>query len=150
MNIGWYFLDKRKATIDAIKAYTSMEYIIRNTDEDIRNHQEKMESFGGPKIDDMPHVRNPQATEDRIISCIDEIDTLRERFRQANEYMNWFEPAWEQLSEDEKYILGTAYMGEEEGSISQIEDYFGVSRSGAYNRKNRALNHLVMLLYGKV
>ena len=40
---------------------------------------------------------------DRIIKGIEEIDILKERYRQAMEYMAWFLPAWEELSEDERH-----------------------------------------------
>ncbi len=34
-------------------------------------------------------------------------------------------------------------------AIYDICDHFGIERSSAYNRKNRALSHLVTLLFGK-
>ena len=34
---------------------------------------------------------------------------MKERYRQAVEYMEWFKPAWEQLSDDDRYCLETFY-----------------------------------------
>ena len=48
----------------------------------------------------MPKSRNPAAAENRIVDAIEEIDVLKERYRRAVEYMDWFRPAWEELSED--------------------------------------------------
>jgi len=78
-------------------------------------------------------------------------ERLRERYRQAVEYMDWFKPAWDELSEDEQYVLETFYQndGSQTGAVYDICDYFHVERSSAYNRKNRALDHLTTLLYGK-
>lgn len=152
MSIMWKYLDKRTATIAAIKDYSSMQFIISHTDEDIQAERDRMSGIGSPAWDAMPHAHNPQAGEDRILKGIEEIDVLKERYRQAVEYMEWFRPAWEQLSEDEQYMLDAVYGEENEygaNVICNICDHFGIERSSAYNRKNRALNHLVTLLFGK-
>ena len=149
MHISWSFLDKRKAAISAVEAYTSMDYIVKNSAEEIERAETKMAGVGSPNMDGMPHAHNPQAAEDRIIKGIEEIDTIKERYRQAVEYMNWFKPAWAQLSEDEQYVLEVFYMDECDSPVVLVEDYFGIERSSAYNKKNRALDHLTMLLYGK-
>lgn len=152
MHISWNFLDKRKATISAIGVYSSMDFIIRHTDEEIMATKEKMEGVSSPNLDGLPHAHNPKSAEDRMINCIDEIDTIRERYRQAVEYMNWFKPAWNQLSEDEQYLLETFYMDADEcgSGIGVIEEKYGIEKTSAYNRKNRALDHLTTLLYGKM
>lgn len=150
MHISWNFLDKRKATIKAIEAFNSMNFIIRHTDEDIAAVRVKMEGVGSPNLDGLPHAHNPSAAEERIINCIEEIDTLKERYRQAKEYMAWFRPAWDQLTEEEQFVLEAFYIDADEGGANQvIQDEMNVSQSGAYNKKNRALDHLTLLLYGK-
>lgn len=151
MSIIWKYLDKRSAAVDALKDYKSMKFIIDHTDDEIKNTYEKMSGISSPQFDGMPHSNNPQAAEDRIIKGIEEIDVLKERYRQAMEYMAWFLPAWEELSEDERYVLATFYSDEDSqtNAVYDICDHFGIERSSAYNRKNRALGKLVTLLYGK-
>ena len=115
MNIIWHYLDKRGAAINALKDYGSMQYIIDHTDEEIDTVHDRMSSVGSPVLSDMPKgPHNPHANENRIIVAIDEIDVLKERYRQAVEYMDWFKPAWMSLSEDERYVLQTFYWNEDE------------------------------------
>ena len=151
MNICWKYLDKRAATAEAIKDYDSMQYIIDHTEDEIKEERNKMVSLASPVIDGMPHVSDPSAGEDRLIAGIEEIDVLKERYRQAVEYMAWFMPAWEQLSEDERYVLETFYDNEYGINLAvyTICEKYGIERSSAYNKKNRALNHLTVLLFGK-
>ncbi|MGO5291317.1 hypothetical protein ACTQ1N_03920 [Porcincola sp. LCP21S3_C12] len=151
MSIIWKYLDKRSATVAAIKDYHSMEFIINNTAQDIIEEKNRMTGIGSPTMDGMPHSHNPQAGEERILTAIEEIDVLKERYRQAVEYMDWFQPAWDQLSEDEKYTLQTFYDDEigMTGAVYDICDHFHIERSSAYNKKNRALTHLQILLFGK-
>lgn len=151
MSIIWKYLDKRAATVAAIKDFSSMQFIIENTDDQIRQEHMKMATVRSPQLDGMPHVHNNNATEERILNGIDEIDVLKERYRQAVEYMDWFLPAWNQLSEDEQYVLESFYSVDTgiTGEVFDICEHYHIERSSAYNRKNRALNHLKTLLFGK-
>lgn len=152
MNIVWQYLDKRAAAINALKDYSSMKYIIEHTDEDIATLNEEMSSPASPVINGMPSTHDPKAGEKRLIACINEIDVLKERYRQALEYMDWFQPAWDALTEDEQYVLKEFYLDDEQkqiDSVYNICDHFNIERSSAYNKKNRALQHLALLLYGK-
>lgn len=152
MNIIWQYLDKRGAAINALKDYSSMAYIIEHTDEEIANIHDDMVSISSPEFTDIPHDSfNPQSGEIRLTSAIDEIDVLRERYRQAKEYMEWFQPAWDSLSEDERYVLEQFYWHEEDAfdAISAISNRFHIERSSAYKRKNRAVSKLTLLLFGK-
>lgn len=152
MNIVWQYLDKRAAAINALKDYSSMKYIIEHTDEDIATLNEEMSSPVSPVLNGMPSTHDPKAGEKRIIACINEIDVLKERYRQALEYMDWFQPAWDALTEDEQYVLKEFYLDDEQKQIDAVYNIcerFNIERSSAYNKKNRALQHLALLLYGK-
>jgi len=152
MNIVWQYLDKKAAAINALKDYSSMQHIIDHTDEEISNIHDKICSARSPVFDGMPKTHNPKAGEDRILSGIDEIDVCKERYRQAMEYMEWFKPAWLALTEDERYVLSEFYICDDEKQIDAVYnicDHFNIERSSAYNKKNRALQHLALLLYGK-
>ena len=98
MSIIWKYLDKRSAAVDA---------------------------FSSPQLDGMPRSHNPQASEERIVKGIEEIDVLKERYRQAVEYMAWFVPAWKELTEDERYVL-EAFYGEDNQYGSNAADDVGL------------------------
>ncbi|EGT3688653.1 hypothetical protein F1330_09925 [Clostridioides difficile] len=152
MNIVWQYLDKRAAAINALKDYSSMKYIIEHTDEDIAILNEEMSYPASSVINGMPSTHDPKSGEKRLIACINEIDVLKERYRQALEYMDWFQPAWDALTEDEQYVLKEFYLDDEQKQIDAVYnicDHFNIERSSAYNKKNRALQHLALLLYGK-
>lgn len=152
MSIIWKYLDKRAGAVEAIKDFGSMRFIIDHTDDEMKAAYEKMSGISSPQFDGMPHSHNPHAAEERIVKGIEEVDVLKERYRQALEYMAWFLPAWEELSEDERYVLETFYGETNEyggGVIYTIAEHFHIEQSSAYNKKNRALQHLTVLLFGK-
>ena len=151
MSVMWKYLDKRNAAIQVLEDFGDMQFIIENTPEELRMAQEKMISLGGMNMDGLPHSHNPKVGEDRIIEGIEKVDILKERYRQAVEYMAWFKPAWEKLDEDERFILETFFQENDYGAdaIGVISSHFNIERNSAYKKKNRALDHLVLLLYGK-
>ena len=55
MSIMWRYLDKRSATIAAIKDFNNMQFIIRDTGEEIRGVYETAAGVSSPKLDDMPN-----------------------------------------------------------------------------------------------
>ena len=111
-----------------------MKFIIDHTDEEIKNTYEKMGGVNSPQLDGMPNSHNSQAAEDRIIKGVEEIDVLKERYRQALEYMDWFVPAWQELSEEERYVLEFFY-GEDSyysgGAAYEIAEHFNIQLSSA-------------------
>ena len=152
MNVVWKYLDKRAGAVAALKDFGSMKFIIESTDDEIKEAYDKTSSCAGVRYDEMPHTRNLRANEDRLIKAIEEIDVLKERYRQAVEYMDWFVPAWEQLSDDDRYVLAAFYCEDNEYGSSvgdDIAERFHIERSSAYRRKNRAINKLTVLLFGK-
>ena len=123
-----------------------MKFIIENTSDEIKQISDKMTSVGVPKYDDHVRSGNVHTGEESIINRIDEINTLRERYRQALEYMAWFKPAWAQFGEDEQYILESYYLDEE--TVANICAHQGIEKTSFYKTKNRALQHFTTLLYG--
>ena len=151
MSVMWKYLDKKNAAIQALEDFGDMQFIIENTPNEIKLAQDRMVGLGSPGMDGLPHAHNPKAGEDRLVEAIEKIDILKERYRQALEYMAWFKPAWGMLDEDEKYVLETFFQENGYGmdAIGAICRHFGIEKNSAYKKKNRALDHLVLLLYGK-
>lgn len=151
MNIVWHYLDKRQAAINALKDFNNMAYIIEDTGEDIADIHEKLETPRNSDVSGMPKVNNTKSSEERLVAGIDEIDVLKERYRQALEYMIWFKPAWNELSDDEKYILNMFFLTQYAKTeiVSDIGEKLCIERSQVYHRKDRAVEKLSLLLYGK-
>ncbi len=148
MNIAWKYLDKRRGAAQAVRDYRIMKRNIENTPDDIKAKYGKMVGVGSPNVDGMPHAHDPKAGEERIVNGIEEIDVMKERYRQALEFMDWYLPAWNNLNEDEQFVLRTFYR-DGYGAAEEIANRYQIERASAYRRKNRALDKLTLLLYGK-
>ena len=150
MSIQWKYLNRRSATIAAIKDYDSMQFILSNTERQIEKANSRL-SVGGMKLDAMPSVHDPKSGEKQILAAVDEINILEQRYKEAQDYMAWFQPAWGQLLEEEQYILKTFYSESNlygSNAVYTIADKYCIETTAVYKRKNRALDRLTVLLYG--
>lgn len=97
-------------------------------------------------------MSNPKAFENRVVSTLHLINVVEERYLHALEYMTWFLPAWEALSEEDRYILSEFFF---DGSISRAEvverigNQLGYEKTAIYTRKDKAVMNLAFLLYGR-
>lgn len=153
MNISWVYLDKRNASIAALKDYKNMKHILEHTNQEIKKEEENMIGCSSsPTIRPSKDSVNYHANEKRILSGIDAIDVLEKRYQGAKEFMDWFQPAWDSLSQDEQFVLSRFYLCEDckqIDSIYEICERYHIERTSAYKKKDRALEHLTLMLYGK-
>lgn len=152
MTIAWIYLDKRSAAIDALNDYPSMAFIIQNHTDDMKEAKEQLVSLPSSIPTGLPRAKNPHAGETRLAASLDEIDILKERYRRALEYMEWFQPAWDALSEDEQFVLSEFFLREEikkADAVRNIGERLFIERSQAYRKKDKAVAHLSLLLFGK-
>ncbi len=100
--------------------------------------------------DGMPHLRNIRRDENILCSALDQCDVLYNRYQQAVEFMNWFTPAWLQLSDEERLLLEVFHMGGDDktAAVENISRQLHIERAQIYRRKDKALNRLAILLYG--
>lgn len=150
MHVMTKYLDTRKAAIAALQDFAAMEHVIETTDQQVKDAYEDLASPARPRLDGTPLSGDLHAGEHRLAATLDRIDLYRNRYAQARQYMAWFLPAWEVLSEDDRFVLEAFFLteGSREQCVDQICDRFFVERDSAYRKKNRALDKLTHALYG--
>ena len=114
--------------------------------------QAQMTQIAAPSLTAMPRSpADPHAREARIARTIDALDELRTKYQQAQDFMAWFQPVWDQLSPEEQFVLRRFYMTAQqpqEDNIGDVCEAFHIERTSAYKRKDRAVARLSVLLYG--
>ena len=151
MHVMTKYLDTRKAAISALEDFTLMESLAELPTEEMGDQMRAdLQAPASPRLDGMPGSHDPKAGEARVCATLDKIDFLGERRRQAREYLDWFLPAWAVLTDDERFVLETYFLGEgsREEAIEKISDHFYIERTSAHDKKNRALRRFAAALYG--
>lgn len=150
-DITWRYIDRRAAAVNALRDYQTMEAIIASTPDDLKAIKADVPSLSSPRLDGSRGCFNPHASEERIIRHMERIDNRTRKYLQAKDYMDWFNPAWEALTDEERWMLEVFYLSDDDkrNAIEEICYRFSIERSSAYNKKNRALERFAALLYGR-
>lgn len=149
--IAWKYLNKPSATVAVLQDYSTMREIINITPLETKELYDRMVSVGGRPLSGLPTSWNPQAGEERLIQSLDTLDVLQERYRQAAEYMSWFEPAWATLTDTEQLVLREFYMGDSlrSGASARLQQRLNYSERQIHRIRAQALKRMSHLLFGK-
>ena len=152
MKIAWVYLDKKAAAIKAVKDYRSMDNIIQNYNTARAEEWSRMYPAHSSVVSLAPRSTGTVAPDqERIAEAIDAISALDERYHCAAEFMNWFLPAWSGLDDAERFILSEFYQNSNISRdilISNISCELFLERAQIYRYKDKALEHLALMLYG--
>ena len=149
--IAWKYLNKPSAAVAALQDYSTMREIINITPQETKELYDRMISTGGRRLTGLPTSWNPQAGEERLVKSLDTLDVIQERYRQAVEYMSWFEPAWATLSDVKQTILREFYMSDSlrSGATARLQQRLNYSEAHIERLRHKALARMAHLLFGK-
>ena len=149
--IAWKYIDKTSAAIAAIRDYANMRSVINITPDEIKELYSRMISPRGSKISGMPKMKNNRNHENMLAASMDELDAMQERYRQAIEFMGWFEPAWGSLTDDEQHVLSEYYANgnQRSGAAARLQVEYNYSDRQVERLRNKALSRLSHMLFGK-
>jgi len=141
--------DKTTEVISAICKYDNMRDIVANTPDEIREEYDSLASPRSSKSDGMPKTHNPHLGEERLVNGLDLINSMRERFRNAQIFIAWFEPMWNALTADERRLLETyKHADVYDGAVAELAGDLRYSPRQLRRVRQRALNRLTVLLFG--
>ena len=148
--VAWRYLDKNRAVKKALRDYQRMTQIVEITPDEIKAAYMDMADPHTPSLSHTPSTHNPLAGENRLASKIDEMDVMRERYREARDYFKWFEPAWNMLTEEEQMILREFYMSGsfKSGATSRLHLRLGHCERTIDQMRGDTLHQFSVLLYG--
>lgn len=147
----WDYFDYRRAAISVLQDYATQAVILQQGGSYAEGLKASLTSIGSPSLDGLPRANNLHAGEARVCSILDNLDVLKARDRKARAYMDWFTPAWEALSDDDRLVLETFFLDElpAEDAAVKVAEHFYVERKTAFAKKQRALARFARLLYGR-
>lgn len=147
----WDYFDYRKAAIGVLQDYGTQHVILNQGDQHTKELRESLTTIGSQRLDDAPRSHNPRAGEARVCAILDNLDVIQARQTKAKQYMEWFTPAWEALTDEDRLVLETFFLDDltAEDAAIKVADHFYVERKTAFAKKARALGRFARLLYGR-
>lgn len=143
------YLNKERTTIDILKDWRNQEWRREHASDVVRDANDRMLALRGQNLSTTPVQGGGNSREELLCNLIDK-KTVAERGRQAaEEYFAELLPAWNCLSEDERWMLTVRFVDKEYdgGGIRAIMARYHIEKTKAYDMSNAALQHLARLLF---
>lgn len=139
------YIDTERTTISILRAYHDQQWKLEN---DLRRIKELSDDLATPHaMSATPVHGGGSRREEMLVDQIDRKAVLEKGYQQAKEYMSEFKPCWERLTEEEREILRLRFVECLDGNgIPHIMEKYHIGKTEAYNRSNRALRRLSILL----
>ncbi|WP_083078377.1 hypothetical protein [Actinobaculum suis] len=145
------YLDYKKAAIAALQDYGNQAIILEHADDLASHTRQAMMTIPAPSYSGMPSAHNPRAAENKLVGQLSRLDELSDRKARAQSYMDWFNPMWEQLTDEDKFVLEAFFLDglTSEDAAMRVAEQFYVERKTAFQKKQRAITRLAKLLYAR-
>ena len=93
-------------------------------------------------------VRGVSAREDMLLSNIVHREELERALEMARMWVALVDAGLELLAPEERLVLERFYMRPERGNVERLCQELGLEKTAVYDRRDKALRHFVLALYG--
>lgn len=141
------YLDPVKATKAILRDWRTQEFRAEYGRDRIGEIDAGMVRLGGLS-DATPVQGGGNRQQEAICSAIDRKTVAERGYHRAVTYMQEIKPYWDQLTEDEQYMLTVRFVDHDLGDgIKRVMERFRVEKSQAYDISNAALVKLAKLIF---
>ena len=132
--------------VRVLKDWATMEMKIDIEPEKIFEARERMTSIHGFSSDTPVQGGGDNRREEMLVDAIDKIMLAEHGAKEAEMYFTTVMPAWNKLTDDERYLLWERFVTGEKG-IQRIMARKNVEKTLAYDMSNKALAKFRRLLF---
>lgn len=134
--------------IEKLKQYEAKKQSLTSIPEEIARLESAMQSIRSATADGTPVKGGGSGREDMMLSNIVHREELERSLEQAKMWVALVDAGLEILSEEERMILDRFYIHPARGNVDRLCGELGVEKSQVYARKDSALHHFTISLYG--
>lgn len=135
--------------IDKLKGYEAHKRALENIPEEIKRLEEAFVSIKSAAADSTPVSGGGNTREDFMLSNIAHREELERTLKQARAWVKMVDAGLEILNNEERLVLERFYIHRAKGNVSRVCDELGLQdERSAYKRKDKALRHFTLAMYG--
>lgn len=138
----------KNEAIEKLRDYEAKKQCLSSIPAEIRQLKEQYGAIRGSTSDGTPVSGGGSGREDMLLSNIVKREELERALRQAAGWVRLVDAGLEILSQEERLLLDRFYIHPAKGNVDRLCEELGVEKSEAYRRKDRALRHFTICLYG--
>lgn len=137
---------------ELLSQYRAKSYIVNHIREDLLVAERRAAYLKSPRLDGLPHVRDIHGSENKVLDEYYTREKLIERYKAAKDYMDAISSILDDLPEMDRRLIEVFYINEDgDGGTNKIDvvcEEFGLERTAAYKRVERALRKFGLRFFG--
>lgn len=134
--------------IEKLKQYEAKKQSLTSIPDEIARLESAMQSIRSATADGKPVKGGGSGREGMMLSNIVHREELERSLEQAKMWVALVDAGLEILSAEERLILDRFYIHPAKGNVDRLCGELGVEKSQVYARKDAALHHFTISLYG--
>lgn len=134
--------------MEKLKSYNAKKQALRSIPEEITRLESEMRSIRSAASDGTPVSGGGSGREDRYLSNIVHREELSRSLEQAKVWVSLVDAGLAILSQEERLVLDRFYINPARGNVDRLCGEMGIEKSQVYARKDSALHHFTISLYG--
>lgn len=135
--------------VDKLKGYEAHRRALENIPMEIKRLEEAFVSIRSAITDGTPVSGGGSTREDVMLSNIAHREELARTLKQARAWVEIVDAGLTVLDEGERLVLDRFYIHRTRGSVDRLCEELGIlNPAGVYKRKDKALRHFTLALYG--
>lgn len=141
-------MDWKHEAVEKLKQYEAKKLSLSSIPEEIRRLESEMRSIRSAMSDGSPVKGGGNGREDMYLSNIVHREELERALEQAEIWVSLVDAGLKILSPEERLILDRFYINPARGNVDRLCGELGIEKSQVYFRKDAALHHFTISLYG--
>lgn len=141
-------MDWKKEAVDKLRQYESKKNALVSIPREIEQAKAARSAIRSASSDAMPVRGGGNGREDMLLSSIVREEELERALRMTNIDVVLTEMGLECLDNEERVILDRFYIHPLKGAADRLADELNLDTKTIYKRKDAALRHFTIALYG--
>lgn len=138
----------KSEAMEKLRLYEAKKQSLRSIPEEIKRLESTMKSIRSAAADGTPVSGGGCGREDMMLNNIVQREELERSLEQVKMWVALVDAGLEILTEEERLILERFYINPAKGNVDKLCGELGVEQSSVYRRRDRALHHFTVCLYG--
>lgn len=143
-------MDWKREAIDKLKCYEAKKTSIDRAKEEMRRLETDTTRIRSATSDATPVQGGGSTREDMLINNIARREELKLAMKDAVSWCRIVDSALGILDDEERLVLDRFYIHRAKGNLDRLCEDLGVEVATAYRRRDAALRHFTLALYGAV
>lgn len=143
-------MDWKREAIDKLRKHEARKAATQSIPEEIRLYEEAYNAIRSASTDSTPVHGGGSTREDALLSNIVHRQELESAAKQARWAVRIVERGLEAVDPEERLILDRFYINPAKGNVERLCGELGIEKASVYRRRDAALQHFTIALYGLV